>query len=216
MSTVVRSPAPVILPIGVSTLANFVSSDVLNITTPRQFYNYTVFYKSPPTEPLLTTMTSLSTFQFFNKVYFMSETTLSTYSSLSTLLTSNVKYSYFPQSSINTLFDLADTLLYPEDRLSTYKSLSSLASYSTIYQYTSTNLSTIIGLSSIVYRSTLLTSSITASNDSTLFYISTRLSLYNYLSTSALALIPSQFSTLYTLSTYYITLAGPQVYALVE
>ena len=189
---------PVILPIGVSTLAIYVSSDVLNIS-PGQFYNYVA--SNTVNNYDISTLTTISTFEYFNRVYTLYPPELSTLSSLSTLLASNVKYSNFPLTSINTLHELSNTLLYPPSRLSTYTSLSSLASYSTIFQYTSTNLSSLASLSTIAFLSSVFTSSINASNDSTLFYISTRLSLYTLLS-SCVNPGYSQLSTFYTLSTY--------------
>jgi hypothetical protein len=118
------------------------------------------------------------------------------------LVSLNVQYSNFSPAQINTLFSLSNTLLYPPSRLSTYVSLSTLASLSSIYtRLPSTSLSTLNSFNTISKLSTLY-SSISLSNLSTMFFISTRLALYNYMTTATSQLSLNNLSTFYTLSSY--------------
>jgi len=187
-----------ILPIGLSTIGNFVQIPDL----PSTFCSYLVSSLTPISDGLSTLYYGLSSFQSFNSVYLINPEQLSSYNSLSNIVSSSAAYSYFSQSSINLLAELSNTFPYPPSRVSTYASLSTLASYSTTYNVTSTIFSTFVSFSNLVNLSTTYTSSLTDSNLSTLFYVSTHLSLYNYLSTTVMPLGPADVSTLATLSTY--------------
>ena len=184
----------------VSTIGRFVSSQVLNVLEPSSFCAYLVSSLTPVFN--LSTYKVLSSFSHFNTIYSLDTNMLSTYSSLSTLLKYNAIYSNFSQSNISVLAAISNTFPYPPSRVSTYASLSTLANYSSLYYIPSTTRSTIASLSTIVSLSSINTSSLNTSNLSTLFFVSTRLSLYGYLSTAILPL-GSAASTLATLSTYY-------------
>lgn len=190
-----------ILPVAISSVANFVSSRVIGLT-PSTFCSYLVSSLNFPTPTYISTFSLLSSFTGFNNIYKLYPQDFSTYASLSTLRSYNIQYSYFPPSQVALLNSISNTLLYPESRASTYAGLCTLANYSTSSHFTSTAFSTIISLSSIVSLSSIYTSSITTSNASSLFYISTQLSLYNYLSTAILPLGVANASTFATLSTY--------------
>jgi len=192
-----------IKPIGISTVASFISSFVLSLDTPSTFCSYLASSIVSTGKENLSTLRSLSTLLYFNSLYsYFPPENISTYSSLSTLVSLNVQYSNFSPAQINTLFSLSNTLLYPPSRLSTYVSLSTLASLSSIYtRLPSTSLSTLNSFNTISKLSTLY-SSISLSNLSTMFFISTRLALYNYMTTATSQLSLNNLSTFYTLSSY--------------
>ena len=192
-----------IRPVGISTVASFVSSLVLTLTTPSTFCSYIASSIVSTTKTNISTFTSLSTILYFNTEYsFVPPSDLSTYSSLSTLKSLNAKYSFFSPAQRSTLFSLSNTFLYPPERLSTYVSLSTLANLSSIYPaLPSTSISTLDSFSTIVNLSSVYTS-LSTSNLSTLFFISTRLSFYNYMSTATSQLSLNDVSTFYTLSSY--------------
>lgn len=192
-----------IRPVGVSTVASFVSSYILSLDTPSTFCSYVASTIIPTSYSSLSVLKSLSTLFSLNNTYsYFPPPNISTYSSLSTLLSLNNLYSFFSQAQRSTLASLSNTFLYPESRLSTYVSLSTLASLSTLYPaLPSTTLSTLNSLSTIGSLSTLYPA-LSTSNISTLFFISTRLSLYSYMSTASLQLGSNDVSTFYTVSSY--------------
>lgn len=190
-----------ILPIGFSTLAFYVSSEVLAISSPSSFCSYVSTFLNPLSRSSLSTLTTLSSISYFNTAYFLNVPSLSTYSSLSTLLSYNVQYGVFSPSNISVLYAISNTFPYPPSRVSTYVGLSTLQQLSSIYQYTSTAFSTIRSLSTTVGRSTIYSSTLTDSSLSTLTYLSCHLSLYNYLNTIG-EITSGDVSTIATLSTY--------------
>jgi hypothetical protein len=191
-----------LLPIGPCTLAFYVSSEVLSLNTASSFVTYVSTFLNPLSRSSLSTLTTLSSISYFNKAYYLNEPSLSTYSSLSTLLSYNIKYANFSASNISVLYALSNTFPYPPSRVSTYTSLSTLAYLSSIYQYTSTAFSTIRSLSTTVGRSTMYSSTLTESSLSTLKYLSSHLSLYHYLNGVSVGITNGNISTLATLSTY--------------
>ena len=191
-----------ILPIGFSSLAFYVSSEVLGISSPSSFYNYVSTFLNPLSRSSLSTLTTLSSISYFNTAYFLNEPSLSTYSSLSTLLSYNITYGVFSRSNISVLYALSNTFPYPPSRVSTFVGLSTLQYLSSIYQYTSTAFSTIRSLSTTVGRSTIYSSTLTDSSLSTLTYLSGHLSLYYYLNNTTAGITNENVSTLATLSTY--------------
>ena len=190
-----------LLPIGPSTLAFYVSSEVITLTTPSTFCEYVSTFLNPLSRSSLSTLTVLSSFSYFNTAYFLTEPNISTYSSLSTLLSFNKKYGVFSPSNLSVLNAISNTYPDPPSRVSTYVGLSTLQYLSSIYQYTSSAFSTIRSLSTTVGRSTVLSSTLTDSSVSTLFYLSSHLSLYEFLSNNN-GIPDSNVSTLITLSTY--------------
>lgn len=193
---------PTILPIGPSTLAFYVSSEVVSLSTPSSFCTYVSTFINPLSRSSLSTLTVLSSISYFNKAYFLNVPSLSTYSSLSTLLSFNKRYGVFSPSNMSVLYAISNTFPYPPSRVSTYVGLSTLQYLSSIYQYTSTAFSTIRSLSTTVGRSTIYSSTLTDSSLSTLFYLSGHLSLYYYLNSVPAGLSLGNISTLATLSTY--------------
>ena len=193
----------VIRPVGISTVASFVSSFVLSLDTPSTFCSYLASSIVSTSRANLSTLTSLSTLLYLNAEYsYFPPPNVSTYSSLSTLASLNTQYSFFSPSQKSTLFSLSNTFLYPPARLSTYVSLSTLASLSSIYtRLPSTTLSTLNSFSTIASLSTVYPP-LSITNISSLFFISTRLALYNYMSTATSQLSLSDVSTFYTLSSY--------------
>lgn len=191
-----------ILPIGPSTLAFYVSTEVLQLSSPSSFVSYVSTFLNPLSRSSLSTLTTLSTIAYFNTAYFLSPPSISTYSSLSTLLSYNKTYGVFSPSNISVLYAISNTFPYPPSRVSTYVGLSTLQYLSSIYQYTSTAFSTIRSLSTTVGRSTIYSSTLTASSLSTLFYISGHLSLYYYLNAAPSPITDGNLSTFATLSTY--------------
>jgi len=190
-----------ILPIGPSTLAFFISSIVLTLNTPSTFCGYVSTFLNPLSRSSLSTLTVLSSFSYFNTAYFLAQPSISTYSSLSTLLSFNKRYGVFSPSNLSVLNAISNTYPDPPSRVSTYVGLSTLQYLSSIYQYTSSAFSTIRSLSTTVGRSTIFSSTLTDSSVSTLYYLSTHLSLNEYLNSNNG--IPNEnVSTLITLSTY--------------
>jgi len=190
-----------LLPIGPSTLAFYVSSEVISLTTPSTFCEYVSTFLNPLSRSSLSTLTVLSSFSYFNTAYFLNEPSISTYSSLSTLLSFNKRYGVFSPSNLSVLNAISNTYPDPPSRVSTYVGLSTLQYLSSIYQYTSSAFSTIRSLSTTVGRSTVFSSTLTDSSVSTLFYLSSHLSLYEFL-TNNNGIPDSNVSTLITLSTY--------------
>ena len=192
-----------IRPVGISTIASFVSSFILTLDTPSTFCSYIASTLVSTSKGNISTLNSLSTLLYLNNEYsYFPPPNISTYSSLSTLTSLNTQYSFFSPAQKSTLFSLSNTLLYPPARLSTYVSLSTLAYLSSIYTaLPSTSISTLTSFSTIASLSTVY-SSLSASNLSTLFFISTRLSLYKYMSTAILQLEPNALSTFFTLSSF--------------
>jgi hypothetical protein len=193
----------VIRPVGISTVASFVSSFVLTLDTPSTFCSYLASSIVSTNKANFSTLRSLSSLLYFNKEYsFFPPPNISTYSSLSTLASLNTTYSFFSPAQKSTLFSLSNTFLYPPARLSTYVSLSTLAYLSTLYPtLPSTSISTLNSFSTIANLSTLY-STLSETNLSTFFFISTRLALYNYMSTVSQQLSHGQASTFFTLSSY--------------
>jgi len=193
----------VIRPLGISTVASFVSSFVLSLDTPTIFCSYLSSSVASTSKGNISTLISLSTIFYFNKEYsYFPPPNVSTYSSLSTLTSLNAQYSFFSPGQKSTLLSLSNTFLYPPARLSTYVSLSTLAYLSSTYPTLSpTSISTLNSFSTIAKLSSIY-SSLSDSNVSTLFFISTRHSLYKYMSTATLHLEPNALSTFFTLSSY--------------
>lgn len=191
-----------ILPIGPCTLAFYVSSEVLSLSTASSFLTYISTFLNPLSRSSLSTLTTLSSISYFNMAYYLNQPSLSTYSSLSTLLASNVKYGNFSASNLSVLYALSNTFPYPPSRVSTYVGLSTLQYLSSIYQYTSSAFSTVRSLSTTVGRSTIYSSTLTDSSLSTLFYLSGHLSLYHYLNNVPAGIANGNISTFATLSTY--------------
>jgi len=194
---------PIILPIGLSTIGKFVPEVP---QSPNTFCSYLVSSLVSPISDMSlypgpsSIYNDLSSFQTYNTIYVTNPGEISTFNSLNHTVSSFKAYSFFPQTSINLLKELSNTFPYPPSRVSTYASLSTLASYSTIYNVNSTMNSTFVSFSNLLNLSTTYTSSLTDSNLSTLFFMSTRVSLYNYLS---IAILPFEASsTLATLSSY--------------
>ena len=191
-----------ILPIGPSTLAFYVSSEVVSLSTPSSFCTYISTFLNPLSRSSLSTLTILSSISYFNTAYYLNVPSLSTYSSLSTLLSYNKTYGVFSPSNMSILYAISNTFPYPPSRVSTYVGLSTLQYLSSIYQYTSTAFSTIRSLSTTVGRSSIYSSTLTDSSLSTLFYLSGHLSLYYYLNNAPAGITNENISTLATLSTY--------------
>ena len=191
-----------ILPIGPSSLAFYVSSEVVSLSTASSFVTYISTFINPLSRSSLSTLTTLSSISYFNTAYFLNVPSLSTYSSLSTLLSFNKTYGVFSPSNLSILNAISNTFPYPPSRVSTYIGLSTLQYLSGIYQYTSTAFSTIRSLSTTVGRSTIYSSTLTDSSLSTLFYISGHLSLYYYLNGVSEKISDGNQSTFTTLSTY--------------
>jgi len=199
---VINDTVPLVIePIGPSTLAFYVSSEVLTLTTPSTFCEYVSTFLNPLSRSSLSTLTVLSSFSYFNTAYYLAEPSISTYSSLSTLLSFNKKYGVFSPSNLSVLNAISNTYPDPPSRVSTYVGLSTLQYLSSIYQYTSSAFSTIRSLSTTVGRSTVYSSTLTDSSVSTLFYLSSHLSLYEYLNNNN-GIPDSNISTIITLSTY--------------
>jgi len=191
-----------ILPIGPSTLAVYVSSEVVGLSTPSSFCTYISTFINPLSRSSLSTLTTLSSISYFNTAYYLNVPSLSTYSSLSTLLSYNKTYGVFSSSNQSTLYAISNTFPYPPSRVSTYVGLSTLQYLSSIYQYSSTAFSTIRSLSTTVGRSSIYSSTLTDSSLSTLFYLSGHLSLYYYLNNTPAGITDGNISTFATLSTY--------------
>lgn len=191
-----------ILPIGPSTLAFYVSSEVVSLSTPSSFFTYVSTFVNPLSRSSLSTLTTLSSISYFNTAYYLSPPSLSTHSSLSTLLSLNKTYGVFSASNLSVLNAISNTFPYPPERVSTYVGLSTLQYLSSIYQYTSTAFSTIRSLSTTVSRSTIYSSTLTDSSLSTLKYFSCHLSLYNFLNSVTAGITNGNVSTFATLSTY--------------
>jgi hypothetical protein len=193
----------VILPIGISTVAIYVSSYVLAVSNPIDFAQYLSSSIYPLSIEKTSTLSELIIFNSSNLAYsYYPEENISTYTSLSTLRTSNLIYSDFSLGQQSTLFSLTDTFLYPESRLSTYVSLSTLASFSSIYIALSpASISTIISLSTIASLSTVYPA-LSLSNISTLFFLSSQRSFQTFVSSASKGFDSVAMSTFYTLSTY--------------
>lgn len=193
----------VILPIGISTVAIYVSSYVLAVSNPIDFAQYLSSSIYPLSTEKTSTLSELIIFNSSNLAYsYYPEENISTYTSLSTLRTSNLIYSDFSLGQQSTLFSLTDTFLYPESRLSTYVSLSTLASFSSIYTALSpASISTIISLSTIASLSTVYPA-LSLSNISTLFFLSSQQSFQTFVSSASKGFDSVAMSTFYTLSTY--------------
>lgn len=191
-----------ILPVGKSSLAVYVSSEVLSLSTPSSFCSYVSTFLNPLSRSSLSTLTTLSSIAYFNVAYYLSPPNLSTHSSLSTLLSLNKTYGVFSSSNLSILNAISNTYPYPPSRVSTYVGLSTLQYLSSIYQYTSSAFSTIRSLSTTVGRSTMYSSTLTDSSLSTLFYLSGHLSLYYYLNAAPAGITNGNISTFATLSTY--------------
>ena len=191
-----------ILPIGKSSLAVYVSSEVLSLSTASTFVSYVSTFLNPLSRSSLSTLTTISSIAYFNVAYYLSQPSLSTHSSLSTLLSLNKTYGVFSASNLSLLNAISNTFPYPPSRVSTYVGLSTLQYLSSIYQYTSSAFSTIRALSTTVGRSTIYSSTLTDSSLSTLKYLSGHLSLYYYLNAAPAGITNVNISTFATLSTY--------------
>jgi hypothetical protein len=193
----------VILPIGVSTVAIYVSSYVLELMNPTHFAEYISSSINPLSIEKISTLTELTILNTSNQAYsYQPQPNISTYQSLSTLTASNIIYSDFSLAKQSTLFSLTDTFLYPESRLSTYISLSTLASLSSFYRaLPPVSLSTFISLETLLSLSTLYPA-LSRSNLSTLFFLSSQKSFQTFVSSAAIEFDSASMSTFYTLSTY--------------
>ena len=193
----------VILPIGMSTVATYVSSYVLTITNPTHFAEYLLSSKNPLSREKINTLTELTRLNTSNLEYsYYPEENISTYTSLSTLTASNYIYSDFSLAQQSTLFSLTDTFLYPESRLNTYVSLSTLAFLSSFYTALSpASVSTVVSLSTVASLSTVYPA-LSLSNTSTLFFLSSQKSFQSFVSSAVIEFDFVSMSTFYTLSTY--------------
>jgi hypothetical protein len=193
----------VILPIGISTVAIYVSSYVLALTNPIDFAQYLSSSINPLSSEKISTLSELLIFNSSNLAYsYYPQENISTYISLSTITASNYIYSDFPLDEQSTLFSLTDTFLHPQSRLSTYVSLSTLASFSSIYRaLPPASISTMFSLSTIASLSTLYPA-LSVSSVSTLFFLSSQKSFQSFLSSASIEFDSASMSTFYTLSTY--------------
>ena len=192
-----------ILPIGISTIAIYVSSYALTVLNPIDFADYLSSSIYPLSTEKISTLSQLLIFNTSNLAYsYYPQENISTYISLSTLSASNYIYSDFPFEEQSTLFSLTDTFLYPESRLSTYVSLSTLASFSSLYrELPPASISTVISLSTIASLSTLYPA-LSVSSLSTLFFLSSQTSFQTFVSSASIEFDSASISTFYTLSTY--------------
>jgi hypothetical protein len=192
-----------ILPIGISTIAIYVSSYALTVLNPIDFAQYLSSSIYPLSTEKISTLSQLLIFNTSNLAYsYYPQENISTYISLSTLSASNYIYSDFPFEEQSTLFSLTDTFLYPESRLSTYISLSTLASFSSLYrELPPASISTMFSLSTIASLSTLYPA-LSVSSLSTLFFLSSQKSFQTFVSSASIEFDSASISTFYTLSTY--------------
>jgi len=192
-----------ILPIGISTIAIYVSSYALTVLNPIDFAQYLSSSIYPLSTEKISTLSQLLIFNTSNLAYsYYPQENISTYRSLSTLSASNYIYSDFPFEEQSTLFSLTDTFLYPESRLSTYISLSTLASFSSLYrELPPASISTMFSLSTIASLSTLYPA-LSVSSLSTLFFLSSQKSFQTFVSSASIEFDSASISTFYTLSTY--------------
>lgn len=192
-----------ILPIGISTIAIYVSSYALTVLNPIDFADYLSSSIYPLSTEKISTLSQLLIFNTSNLAYsYYPQENISTYISLSTITASNYIYSDFPFEEQSTLFSLTDTFLYPESRLSTYVSLSTLASFSSLYrELPPASISTMFSLSTIASLSTLYPA-LSVSSLSTLFFLSSQKSFQTFVSSASIEFDSASISTFYTLSTY--------------
>jgi len=193
----------VILPIGMSTVATYVSSYVLTITNPTHFAEYLLSSINPLSREKINTLTELTILNTSNQAYsYHPQPNISTYESLSTLTASNYIYSDFSLAQQSTLFSLTDTFLYPESRLNTYVSLSTLAFLSSFYTaLPPASVSTVVSLSTVASLSTVYPA-LSLSNTSTLFFLSSQKLFQSFVSSAVIEFDSVSMSTFYTLSTY--------------